>query len=364
MLMTLIVSLSSADTRHFRDDTGTQSLAAGKGEDASLLYAAILTSIYGRFNPQKIQDIPWLLRKYKGTEEKLLQSIQSKYNIADARGSPESPFVQEDDDRSTAGASDAAQPARTVSVGDTIKAIYAKYNPAKLGDVPWLLRKYAGVEEKLLASIKKKYGLSDFDIEALRDNAAARQGGGKSAESEARQLVDDADAVVDKGRTDDRTLEEEGDHEEEFEGVAVPDAVNSEIESRLHEIYQSLYVAALTEIYQQHNPTKLIDIPRMLAKYKGSEQELIRSIKRKYGIEDTVSWGMGSQLKVSARCPLGGPTRDTIPPENRIDRPLTLPATFIRQRSPRLSGGDGQVRHWTTVTRLGHLKSCRRHRRS
>lgn len=44
------------------------------------------------------------------------------------------------------------------------------------------------------------------------------------------------------------------------------------------------YKKELTDLYQKYNPRKLGDIDRLLEKYKGSEEELIESVKNKYGV--------------------------------------------------------------------------------
>ena len=45
------------------------------------------------------------------------------------------------------------------------------------------------------------------------------------------------------------------------------------------------------EIYNQYNPSKISEIPTILEKYKGKEQELISKLEQKYGI---ASSAMGS----------------------------------------------------------------------
>ena len=45
-------------------------------------YHKILTEIYKEYNPDKINEIPTLLDKYKRQEEALLQSIIKKYKVS------------------------------------------------------------------------------------------------------------------------------------------------------------------------------------------------------------------------------------------------------------------------------------------
>jgi hypothetical protein len=47
------------------------------------------------------------------------------------------------------------------SVSDQVEAFYRTHNPAKLKDVPYILQKYAGREDDLLAKLKYQYGVPD-----------------------------------------------------------------------------------------------------------------------------------------------------------------------------------------------------------
>ena len=41
--------------------------------------------------------------------------------------------------------------------------------------------------------------------------------------------------------------------------------------------------------YLKHNPTKVDEIPKLLEKYKGQEQELLRKLEKKYGVTSLVN---------------------------------------------------------------------------
>ena len=49
--------------------------------------------------------------------------------------------------------------AGAVSVQAQIEALYRQFNPEKVGQVPDLMAKYAGMEDDLLASVREKYGV-------------------------------------------------------------------------------------------------------------------------------------------------------------------------------------------------------------
>jgi hypothetical protein len=50
------------------------------------------------------------------------------------------------------------------------------------------------------------------------------------------------------------------------------------------------YRAQLTELYAAHNPAKLSDIDRLLEKYSGHEDEMIHSVRVKYGLEQDTEY--------------------------------------------------------------------------
>ena len=83
--------------------------------------------LYGKYNPEKLADVPALAAKYGA--QKLLAMVRKKYSQQEWPGS--SPQLAE------------------------VQWLYGKYNPEKLADVPALAAKYG--EEKLLVMVRKKY---------------------------------------------------------------------------------------------------------------------------------------------------------------------------------------------------------------
>jgi hypothetical protein len=53
------------------------------------------------------------------------------------------------------------------AVRSEIEKLYAKHNPSKLGSVPTLLKKYEGMEQELLDSIKQKYDVVEINMDDL-----------------------------------------------------------------------------------------------------------------------------------------------------------------------------------------------------
>jgi len=144
----------------------------------------IISSIYERYNPEKLSTVPALLEKYSGHEEGLLESIFTKYNI-----SPE----ERDVFMQSAGQEEAVDATSLTNVSDftpsqsetpvvqtqsaiknpekLISSIYERYNPEKLSTLPVLLEKYSGHEDDLLESIFTKYNISPEERDEFIRNA-------------------------------------------------------------------------------------------------------------------------------------------------------------------------------------------------
>jgi hypothetical protein len=204
------------------DDDGKWSDSDDEGD-----YAAQVTAIYRKHNPEKLADPDFVantLKRYEGKEEQLLAALRKKYT----------------EEKEHIAELEAAHDYKAI-----VTDIYQQHNPAKLGDTDFVantLARYAGKEEQLVVALKKKYGIAD---EPTKTAAPA-----KAAES--------AKAV---------------------EPAKVEEAPK-----------EDTYVAQLTAIYTKHNPEKLQQdaafIKNTLEKYAGKEKQLIVALKKKYAITD------------------------------------------------------------------------------
>jgi DNA-binding protein Fis len=97
--------------------------------------------LYGKYNPEKLADVPGLVQKYG--EDQLLAMVMKKYREQEAAAAagPEEP--------------DSPGYFPTSPKVAQVQRLYGKYNPEKLADVPGLVGKYG--EDKLLAMVMKKY---------------------------------------------------------------------------------------------------------------------------------------------------------------------------------------------------------------
>ena len=114
-------------------------------------FAAILTKVYEKDHPQKLKDIPKLLKKYKGKENEMFEKISKTYNIPNPLSSP----VREPVPEKIARKSDEPD---YVAI---LTKVYEKNYPEKLKDIPKLLKKYKGKEDEMFAKIAATYGIPD-----------------------------------------------------------------------------------------------------------------------------------------------------------------------------------------------------------
>ena len=49
------------------------------------------------------------------------------------------------------------------------------------------------------------------------------------------------------------------------------------------------FLEQVSAFYLKHNPTKVEEIPKLLEKYRGQENELIRKLEKKYGVISGIS---------------------------------------------------------------------------
>jgi hypothetical protein len=119
------VPLLEADDTSEDDDRETN--CNGSAKDGPSPQLAEVQWLYGKYNPEKLADVPALAAKYGA--QKLLAMVRKKYSQQEWPGS--SPQLAE------------------------VQWLYGKYNPEKLADVPALAAKYGA--EKLLVMVRKKY---------------------------------------------------------------------------------------------------------------------------------------------------------------------------------------------------------------
>ena len=206
-------------------------LAGGEEDsatDVAHVEAAIL-ALYTQHNPSKVSAVPGLMAKYAGSEEELLATIREKYSAAsDAPPTAAEVHLHGLADSEVTEPKHAAPTAADVHLAEVahikamIIALYTQHNPSKVGAVPGLMAKYAGIEEELLATIREKYATAE------------------ASEPTAEGVPDGTEAIAvakAKGRKGRRKSKKGGQHQEmeasgglrEGEQVCVGPSLNTDI---------------------------------------------------------------------------------------------------------------------------------------
>jgi hypothetical protein len=171
-----------------------------------------IKDLYQQYNPEKLSDIPALLKKYSGKTKELYDKLVQKYVKAgtsapvvtgtapptaattpslfgNASNTSKSPFATT---ATAAGSSPLISLSTSTAANNTfgsfslpsttgansgnstsnndnnnnkfftiVTEIYQKYNPSKLDEIPNTLQKYAGKELELIGKLKKKYNIME-----------------------------------------------------------------------------------------------------------------------------------------------------------------------------------------------------------
>ena len=70
-------------------------------------------------------------------------------------------------------------------------------------------------------------------------------------------------------------------------GTQSPSSFNSNTNTNTE--FDNNFAKQVYSFYEKYNPTKIHEIPKLLEKYKGQEQELIRKLEKKYAVENGTS---------------------------------------------------------------------------
>jgi len=141
---------------------------------------------------------PWLKKHHRDLHE----DLASKRDAAGGGGKKKAVKKEEGDD----GKVKAEKPDKPWTTEQRLMAFYEKYAPDKTGDVPSLLEKYAGKEDKLFFALEKKYGPeppdpyygddSSSDEGESGDEGGAVGGGGKKKNRRGASARKDPDGAA------------------------------------------------------------------------------------------------------------------------------------------------------------------------
>lgn len=136
---------------------------------------------------------------------------------------------------------------------ELLDLVYKEKNPAKLDDLPGLLAKFADKEKVLFEMVCKKYSV----------NAAAF--------AQKHGIV----AAAGTGDGEDGAAGDDDDEYAQYEDEELPNLSARQLAVRVQ------------NIYVQHNPKKLEDLPRLLAKFRNRERQLYLEVCKKYDVHPT-----------------------------------------------------------------------------
>jgi hypothetical protein len=112
----------------------------GVNIDDPIAFNNLIRAFYEKYNPTKLGDVVYIISKYKGKEKELLLKLEKQYEATVP--------IQK------LGSSDLSA---EFLLYQKVTEFYVKYNPSKIQDVEYLISKYKGREDELLANLEAKY---------------------------------------------------------------------------------------------------------------------------------------------------------------------------------------------------------------
>jgi hypothetical protein len=221
-------------------------------------YHYLVTAVYAKHNPEKLIDPDFVentLARYAGREKVLLVALEEKY-------------------RKLAEEQAQEQAAQGLDYATLVTEIYRKNNPEKLQDPNFIkntLARYVGREQTLLGALEEKYrnAPSPVATPTPADNAGFLNALTEIYRKNDPEKLEDPDFVA-------NTLERYAGREKQLLAA---------LEEKYRKPQGPDYVALVTEIYRKNNPEKLQDpnfIKNTLARYVGREEALLRALEQKY----------------------------------------------------------------------------------
>jgi hypothetical protein len=307
--------------------------SAVKSSSTQPNYEELLTAFYQKHNPSKLSEVKSNLQKYAGKEKEMFAKLAQKYGVPNPN-----------DTSSIALGSTSTQP----NYEELLTAFYQKHNPSKLSEVKSNLQKYAGKEKEMFAKLAQKYGVpnplntaetgsvsieqslpsftqaaspfgqpsSTFGNSSLTgmaaspfDSSKAKQGtpfGSTSAIANAPLGTNSGfgSSATPFGISNNSTSispfnQNQSTSQSPF-GAKVttsttpfgqsvsPTPFSTSTTSAASSFGGKSAKEILTSFYQQHNPSKIDEIDKLLQKYAGNEEQLFRNLAKKYNMDPSM----------------------------------------------------------------------------
>jgi hypothetical protein len=258
-----VVSAAVGDGRDAAD------MFSGPG-DANDTFAARITRFYKQYNPDKLHTIAGTLEAYKGNEVALFKRLVEQYG-------PEPP-VKPSATTTIAVPLAAAHGQRASSAaGFRLRILrlldsreVTRHTP--LSQVDQDLNRNKGREQAYLTELVERYGAEpDYDAARVKQRLTAMY-----AQHCPHKL----------GNVDAMLLKYEG-REEYMMTLLVRKYGPEPPLAEAQQAASAQLAERLRAFYELHDPSKIDTIPRLLAKFAGSEEELFRRLRDKYGENST-----------------------------------------------------------------------------
>ena len=114
-------------------------------------FEAELNDLYSTYNPEKVKDIPKIMKTFEGREDILLDELHKKYEVKDVHRRRLSVINRDKIDHAIDLDAFAAE----------LESIYQQYNPEKIKDIPKIMKTFEGREDVLLDELHNKYAVQD-----------------------------------------------------------------------------------------------------------------------------------------------------------------------------------------------------------
>ena len=204
-----------------------------------------------------------------------------------------------------------------------IVQLYKDHNPSKLGDIEALMGKYKGRERTLYLCICEKYRVSP-NLESKASASEKAPAGDDKKVKKYRELITDIYKEHNPSKLadlDSLLQKYKGREELVYKGICEkyhvePKTSKKEEAKTTFEKYKQL----IAEIYAEHNKEKLGELDDLLGKYKGKEKTLYLAVCHKYNIEPKLPTSKKKEKKNDAddgrKAQDGDAENDTKPKES------------------------------------------------
>eukprot|EP00760_Papus_ankaliazontas_P017126 PhM_4_TR17042/c0_g1_i10/m.34819 len=252
-----------------------------------------LERFFAHYNPDKIANIPVILKQFEGQEEELFATLVSKYG-------PEPPSGDTNN-----------------AVRDRLVRYFEAYNPSKLSNVEVILQQFAGKEEELFATLVGKYGpeppvsnapASDTAHDTYRDRLI------RFFEAYNRNKIANVDLILEQYQGNEEelfaTLVGKYGPEPGAEAKATPATVNEQ--PPLPSNTSNAVRDRLVRYFEAYNPSKLSNVDVILQQFAGKEEELFATLVSKYGPEPSAESEVAPAAIANEQSPPTNAVRDRL----------------------------------------------------